>query len=274
MKCYIVFFKKNAGEMVKASTQPKTRARPIGFGRRVYKFFKNVGLLGFSKRNNIYGVHPLIISTAYIILTLLLAAISRKVVKLIFGDSESLVKQILLEFIATLELCAACFELIIVADNWGVGAYALYLFLLTIWWSLKWEDASACPYAPLEQVFEGSKNVKTALLIVISQVLAALVTFRYVQVLWALELTETHQGKAYEDCTADLQVDMITGAIIEAVATCLCRLVSRTLSETEARLSTVFDAFFGTAMVVLGKTYVITVIRGGFHNHKYRMCKL
>ncbi|CAH2011026.1 unnamed protein product [Acanthoscelides obtectus] len=47
MKCYIVFFKKNAGEMVKASTQPKTRARPIGFGRRVYKFFKNVGLLGF-----------------------------------------------------------------------------------------------------------------------------------------------------------------------------------------------------------------------------------
>ncbi|VEN44858.1 unnamed protein product [Callosobruchus maculatus] len=79
--------------------------------------------------------------------------------------------------------------------------------------------------------------------------------------LWALELVETHQGKAYEDCTADLQVDMITGAIIEAVATCLCRLVSRTLSETEARLSNVFDAFFGTTMVVLAFNF-----SGGYFN--------
>lgn len=67
----------------------------------------------FSKENNIHGINPIIISTAYILLTLLLASLSRKIVKLIFGDSESILKQILLEFIATLELCATCFELII-----------------------------------------------------------------------------------------------------------------------------------------------------------------
>jgi aquaporin related protein len=30
--------------------------------------------------------------------------------------------------------------------------------------------------------------------------------FRYVQFFWWLELTKNHQGRAFEDCTADLQV--------------------------------------------------------------------
>lgn len=65
-----------------------------------------------------------------------------------------------------------------VADNWGVWAYALYLFVLTLWWASKWEDASACPYSPIEEVIEGMKSYKTAILIIISQILAALVTFQ------------------------------------------------------------------------------------------------
>lgn len=63
---------------------------------------------------------------------------------------------------------------------------------------------------------------------------------------------ETHIGKAEEDCTADLQVDMITGALIEAVATLLCRLVSRTLGESNAKFGNILDAFFATMMVVAG----------------------
>lgn len=213
------------------------------------------------KKKNIFGVHPLVISTAFIVLTLVLAAVSRKLVKSIFRSSESIFKQILLEFIATLELCAACFELIIVADNWGVGAYAIYLFLLTIWWSSHWEEASACPYSPIEDALEGCKTLKTVALTIIAQVLAALVTFSYVQVLWELELVETHRGRAYEECTADLQVDMIVGAVIEGVATCICRLISRTLSESNARFGTVLDAFFGTMMVVAAFNF-----SGGYFN--------
>lgn len=59
-------------------------------------------------------------------------------------------------------------------------------------------------------------------------------------------------GKAYEECTADLQVDIISGALIEAAATCLCRLTSRILSETNAKFGNYLDAFFGTMMVVAG----------------------
>ncbi|KAJ8982861.1 hypothetical protein NQ317_002268 [Molorchus minor] len=231
--------------MAKAKVKGKAN-----WARPVVRVLKRVGILGYSKKKNIYGVHPLVISTACIIFTLLLASISRKLVKAFFGNSESLVRQILLEFIATIELCAACFELIIVADNWGVGAYAIFLFLLTIWWSSHWEDATACPYNTIEEIIQGARGFKSAIFVILSQILAALITFRYVQIIWALELVETHRGRAFEDCTADLQVDMILGAVIEGVATCLCRLTSRVLSETDAKYGGVFDAFFATALVV------------------------
>lgn len=113
------------------------------------------------------------------------------------------------------------FYSISVADNWGIEAYALYLFLLTIWWSSCWEESSACPYMPLEELLEGTKNFSTVGLIILSQVLGGLVTFRYVQLFWATELVETHRGKAFEDCAADLQVNFMfnVGVVVGSVET-------------------------------------------------------
>lgn len=42
-----------------------------------------------------------------------------------------------------------------VADNFGVATYAVFLFALTIWWSLNWGEATACPYTHIEDVIEG-----------------------------------------------------------------------------------------------------------------------
>lgn len=97
-------------------------------------------------------------------------------------------------------------NVVLVAENYGVSAYALYLFLLTIWWSKQWENATACPYSPVEEILQGTQYLTTAVLLIISQVLGGIVIFRYVQLFWALELVETHKGRAFEECTADLQV--------------------------------------------------------------------
>jgi hypothetical protein len=40
--------------------------------------------------------------------------------------------------------------LFLVADNYGVTAYAVCLFLLTIWFSEHWGEATACPYNHFE----------------------------------------------------------------------------------------------------------------------------
>ncbi|XP_030757663.1 aquaporin-11 [Sitophilus oryzae] len=229
--------------------------------RALTKVVKKLGILGYNKRRNIYGVNPLIISTSYILLTLLLANLARKLVERFIDESKQVVRDLLYEFIATLELCACCFELIIVADNWGVTAYAIFLVLLTIWWSTKWGNASACPYSPIEEILEGTRCLKDALYVIGVQVLAAFLTFRYIQVLWSLELVETHMDKAYEDCTADLQVDMISGAVIEATLTCFCRLASRILAETSWKYSHILDAVFGTLMVVAAFNF-----SGGYFN--------
>ncbi|XP_068913262.1 aquaporin-11 isoform X1 [Tenebrio molitor] len=229
------------------------------FARKVSRFFKRMGLVGYSKRRNIFGVHPLLVSTTYILLALFWATLTRKIVNALLGDN--IFKRMILEFIATLELCAACFELIVVADNWGIWAYALYLFLLTIWWSKNWDTATACPYSPVEEILEGAQDVSNAALLIFSQILGALVTFRYVQILWAMELVETHRSKAFEECVADLQVHVIAGAIIEATGTCLCRLTSKFLSDTNAKFANILDAFFATMMVVAAFNF-----SGGYYN--------
>lgn len=65
----------------------------------------------FSKKLNLLGVHPLVISSLYIILTALIAAYLRRLVKA--WTNDNILRQMLLEFVATAELCASCFELII-----------------------------------------------------------------------------------------------------------------------------------------------------------------
>ncbi|KAL1518137.1 hypothetical protein ABEB36_001807 [Hypothenemus hampei] len=230
------------------------------FPKLLARILRRLGLLGHNKTHNLFGLHPLSVSIILILITLYLARQLRKLIHA-FTKDDSLARELLLEFVATFELCAACFELLIVADNWGVGAYAIFLLLLTIWWSSVWGNASACPYCPMEEAFAGTRDWKSAFQIVGVQLLAAICTFPYVQLLWAMELSETHKDKAYEDCTADLQVDMVLGAIVECALTCLCRVVSKILTEKSFRCSGVVDATFATTMVVLAFN-----ISGGYFN--------
>lgn len=45
----------------------------------------------------------------------------------------------------------------------------------------------------------------------------------------------------------------IVGAIIEGIATCLCRLASKTLAEKGPKYANILDSFIGTSLVVAGK---------------------
>lgn len=47
----------------------------------------------------------------------------------------------------------------------------------------------------------------------------------------------------------------LAGALVEGVATLLCRLASKTLSEKNPKFTTVLDSFVGTSLVVAGKEF-------------------
>lgn len=201
----------------------------------------------------------LAVSTLYILLTSWLAYWIRKYVT--YFIKQPLVRTLFLEAIATAELCGACFELIIIADNWGVSMYAIYLFVLTVYWSMNWGDASACPYTHLEDVLLHNKSLRTAFLLIWAELLGGLAVFKYIQVLWALEIVSTHRNRAFSDCTTDLQVPVIIGACVEGIATCIYRVISRILGDLNPRLTTAIDAFVGTSLVVAAFDY-----SGGYLN--------
>ncbi|XP_059057636.1 aquaporin-11 isoform X3 [Achroia grisella] len=202
---------------------------------------------------------PLVVSTLFILLTSLLAHCARRLVQK--SIKEPFVRLLFEEAIAAAELCGCCFELIVVADNFGVATYGIFLFALTIWWSLNWGDATACPYTHIEDVIEGKGEIRKAVLKTWAELVGGLLVFKYVQTYWALEISDTHKDKAFEECRADLQVPVIYGAVVEGVATCLCRLASKSLGDLNPRFATAIDAFIGTSLVVAAFDY-----SGGYFN--------
>nr|XP_021195618.2 aquaporin-11 isoform X2 [Helicoverpa armigera] len=202
---------------------------------------------------------PLVVSTLFILLTSLLAHCARRVVQKVI--KEPFLRLLFEEAIAAAELCGCCFELIVVADNFGVATYAIFLFALTIWWSLNWGDATACPYTHIEDVIEGKGDIRKAFLKTWAELTGGILVFKYVQMYWALEISDTHKDKAFEDCKADLQVPVIYGAVVEGIATCLCRLASKSLGDLNPRFATAIDSFIGTSLVVAAFDY-----SGGYFN--------
>merc|ERR1712098_229621 len=194
----------------------------------------------------------IVISTGYILLVLFLCELARK---LIAPLNPGLVKTALNEAIAAADLCGVCFELIIIADNYGLAAYGLYLFLATWWWALHWGDATACAYNHFESYIEGNMAKQEVIVRVVGQVIGGVAVFRLIQVLWAIEIAETHVGRAhssvYNVCSADLTVPVLHGAIIEGVATWVCRIGSRLISMKEPQHATAIDSFIPPAWSAL-----------------------
>nr|CAD7257791.1 unnamed protein product [Timema shepardi] len=105
-----------------------------------------------------------------------LAYVARKLVHKFIN--EPFVRALFLEGIASAELCGTCFELIIVADNFGISTYAVYLFCLTIWWSQNWGEATACPYTHLEDVVQGKASLRVAALKIWAELTGGILIYR------------------------------------------------------------------------------------------------
>lgn len=50
------------------------------------------------------------------------------------------------------------------------------------------------------------------------------------------------------------QVPVLWGALIECVATCMCRVASRALGDSGLRVAPIIDSFIATSLVVAGNT--------------------
>ena len=143
-------------------------------------------------------------ASALIASCLLIAAscLSSELIRILINKNVEtpLSKLLCLEFIASAELCAVCFELIVgkrimvllvyrsfnlsfffvqkVSEEYGIWMYALILLLLTLWWAAHWADASACPYIHLEAYLDGSVHFSQAFLATLAEIAGGLAIYK------------------------------------------------------------------------------------------------
>lgn len=74
-------------------------------------------------------------------------------------------------------------------------------------WSFVWNDATACPYTHMEDWLEGKSSLRSVILKTWAQLMGGCCVYRFVQLFWWFEFAQTHEGRAFENCTTDLQVE-------------------------------------------------------------------
>ena len=100
------------------------------------------------------------------------------------------------------------------SENFGVEYYAVYLFLLNVWWGIAWGDASACPYMHVEDLVDGKTTLADVALCTWAELMGGFCIHRIVQICWWFEYAETHIGRAFVTCNADLNVSSVMNIFV------------------------------------------------------------
>ncbi len=138
-------------------------------------------------------VPSLLVSLAYIVGYIMCAEVTRRhIADMHLRRRAHLLKSALTEAVTTAEMCATSFELIIISDNYGVLAYSVLLFVVSVTWTVLWKDTTACTYVPMELWMQGRMKLKESLFCIFAQICGGLAIFPLVSLLWSLEAGEFH----------------------------------------------------------------------------------
>ena len=110
--------------------------------------------------------------------------------------SPSLTRNLILDFLISVELCATSFELGAVLDEYGLAIWSFGLFLVVVYQVLRWKDYSApTPHEHLMAHLEGGIGVGEAILRSGVLLAAGLVSYRLAKAVWRLEFSTLHVGR-------------------------------------------------------------------------------
>lgn len=59
----------------------------------------------------------------------------------------------------------------------------------------------------MEDWLEGKSSLRSVILKTWAQLMGGCCVYRFVQLFWWFEFAQTHEGRAFENCTTDLQVE-------------------------------------------------------------------
>ncbi|ODM94590.1 Aquaporin-12 [Orchesella cincta] len=203
------------------------------------------------------------LSLGFIVATLFAAEFTRLCVKWVLKDPQGLTRRLIMECLAAGEMCGACFELCVIADNYGIWMYAVTLYAMCLWWAIFWNDATACPYTHVEDFVSGHSGFNMTVLIILIEILGGIAAYPlYVKKFWLYKFIPIHAQRIYRNrCPADLTLPAWQGALVEGVGTCICQLCGRVMGKFNWKLSALVVNFVNVSLVVAAWE-----LSGGYYN--------
>ncbi|OXA60231.1 aquaporin-11 [Folsomia candida] len=166
------------------------------------------------------------VSVGYIITTAVVMRLARLILLQVVASKYYQI--ILLEFIATFELLATCFEFGVVIETHGFLAYTGLMLIMFNYWGHAWkspnfpnQSATVAPHPHILDILQRKPGLKTSLTKLFAQLTAASLVYTvYVKPIWSLGYRITHLKRIQQaHCFTHLQVSVTLGLVVEALAT-------------------------------------------------------
>ncbi|ELU12507.1 hypothetical protein CAPTEDRAFT_65598, partial [Capitella teleta] len=158
--------------------------------------------------------------------------------------------------IFTFQVLACSLENGQIRKHYGMGAYALVLFVISTWHNVTVEGCSANPCAHVLRYTQGKSTLRHTLLSILMQTCGGLLSYRCAKVFWGMEFTESH-GRRYwaSHCLADLSVHPVTGLAIESGGTILETSLSLMTFTPFYQMEAATKTLLGCVLTILGVGY-------------------
>lgn len=207
---------------------------------------------------------PLITSICYYSLSIIIGRLLRLFAKQ-FCPSQHLLP-FLLDAIFTFQILACSLENGQIRKHYGMGAYALVLFTLSMWHQMTVQDGqSANPCAHVVTLVNGSCSFVHFILRVAFQTAGGLLSYQYARLFWSLEFTDSHGARYWaSSCLADLSVSPSLGFLLEAGGTLLETALALTTFTPFYLMEASTKTMLGCWLTVLGRVaccFIFTAIQ-------------
>ncbi|XP_014473815.1 PREDICTED: putative aquaporin-10 [Dinoponera quadriceps] len=185
--------------------------------------------------------------------------------------SNELIKNILLEIIATAELCAINYEITAAAQEIGPMMFAVSTFIVMTVWLIRWGGIEACPNVILECMLI-ERNIRyMGILIIFAEMIGGYLAFKSMHVIWEC----FHQFKRSSvGCSTMFRKNSVLHAFIfEWLLTITHRLAIYTIAYLKEYLKLKFIPTVQALVETIFRTAVSGfVIIGSFNNPVLGAC--
>ncbi|KAK0414510.1 hypothetical protein QR680_011470 [Steinernema hermaphroditum] len=149
------------------------------------------------------------------------AEILRKIVERLYvGNEKRKSKTLLLEFIGTMQVCAPMFDVGIILETYGLVGVFIEITVLELANGFWLRDCIAHPCPLVTSCVRGHKALKWIVSVFTAQLAAAYLSFYLARTFWRLGVHPLHTELLEADhCDADLTVAILTGSVVEFMAT-------------------------------------------------------